>query len=974
MDQSLSALCDALKKVIRQLKPQHQAVSFLLLTGKTRQGKTTLLRQSHYEHITVHAERGADIYYNQNSVILELCESWLILSKHLLQYTLKQLNRCHRTVKITGIILCVDINDLFLAEPIQYKTQSKTHAQFLERFGMSLGYRVDTAILFTKLDALAGFCDFFQDEHAIELNKPLGFSLDDTGKPGKLLDHYQTQFDHFIETLGQQVINKIHPARSSIKRTLIREFPLQLAYLRAAIQSLVQNISPRRFHLSALYFTSAEQGGASLDKLNKKIQHEYGLAVQDQFPQSTNYQAYFIEGALSAFHTQTKRHAPRITRLHRLGIAGLVGMAGMALIAIGHQYLSAAQKLDEASKELLAYDILSSQGNKQTAALYHLAKASGQLDDISSSAFSSQSMIQQLKSQLHTDTRHHLNDRYIPQLLTELEHVITDNHQSQRVRYDALKIYLMFGSPERFSPKEIEAWFHAHWKTTQAPLALKNTALLTRVVHQRAIAAPINQRIVRDIRNELNALPATYLYYSLAKLSFPEETQPIHIEGFALASNEVPVYLTKAGFQTMLSRLPSIATQLQNDNWVLARQDIGDLQTLLQQAYCYEYVVWWQKFMRHTRPNHVENYQQARALTEALHKTDSMTQLLSLIQQQLSPESGPNATVFNQYIASQFTELSLISHSAVLHLTETLDELDRFLSTLSIVNDHGKTAFTLTQARFQGDTLNNPLSTLYGYAHQLPAPVSEWAKNVADDTWFTLINDSRTYINQQWQLTVLPDYQRLIAQRYPFDNASTEDISLVDFDRFFSSHGTLNAFIEQYLKPFLDTSQPQWALKQSNNYVLPISPDVLNELIRANIVTNMFFPNAKDTSKIEFSLQKISLDPVVNRLQLSIGEHSLVDTQDSDSLTPFNWPQSNAKLVLNSIEGKHYTLEELGPWAFFKMLQKVNVLVDEDDPGSLQILFEVNGNSGRYLLKTQNEVNPFTPGILNGFSLPEQIV
>ena len=479
---------------------------------------------------------------------------------------------------------------------------------------------------------------------------------------------------------------------------------------------------------------------------------------------------------------------------------------------------------------------------------------------------------------------------------------------------------------------------------------------------------------MRDVRNEINALPATYLYYSLAKQSFSKEMHPIHINGFSLPSQEAPVYLTKAGFQTTLLSLPSIATQLQNDNWVLARQDIGSLQTLLQQAYCYEYVAWWQKFMRHTRPNHVENYQQARELTQSLHNADSITQLVNLLQQQLSPDPNPNATAFNQEIASQFTELSLISHSAILHLAETLDELDRFLSTLSIVNDQGKTAFTLTQARFQGDTLNNPLSTLYSYAHQLPAPVSEWAKNIADDTWFTLINDSRTYINQQWKQTVLTDYQTLIAAHYPFDNAGTQDIALADFDRFFSSHGTLNAFIEQYLKPFLDTSQPQWALKQSNNYVLPISPDVLNELIRANIVTNMFFPNQSNTSNIEFSLQKISLDPVVRRLELSIGDHSLLDTQDSESLTRFNWPQSNAKLVLNSIEGKHYELEEAGPWAFFKILQKVNVLIDEDDSDSLQILFEVNGNSGRYLLKTQNEVNPFTPGILNGFALPELIV
>ena len=55
------------------------------------------------------------------------------------------------------------------------------------------------------------------------------------------------------------------------------------------------------------------------------------------------------------------------------------------------------------------------------------------------------------------------------------------------------------------------------------------------------------------------------------------------------------------------------------------------------------------------------------------------------------------------------------------------------------------------------------------------------------------------------------------------------------------------------------------------------------------------------------------------------------------------------------------------------MLQKVNVLVDEQDSGNLQILFEVNGNSGRYILKTENQINPFIPGILNGFTLSDSI-
>ncbi len=58
-------------------------------------------------------------------------------------------------------------------------------------------------------------------------------------------------------------------------------------------------------------------------------------------------------------------------------------------------------------------------------------------------------------------------------------------------------------------------------------------------------------------------------------------------------------------------------------------------------------------------------------------------------------------------------------------------ELKKFLATLSVVDDHGHTAFTLTRARFEGDALSNPLSSLYNKVRELPAPLSTWGKQIA---------------------------------------------------------------------------------------------------------------------------------------------------------------------------------------------------------------------------------------------------
>jgi intracellular multiplication protein IcmF len=973
MDKSLDILCNAIKKIIIQLKPQHHELSFVILTGKEAQGKSTLLRQSHFQHLSVDSECPVDIYYNPQGLIVELSEAWVNQSKHLLQYTLKRLNRCHRSLKITGLLLCVDIQELFIAEPAQFAEQTKIHVQLLTRFGQGLGYRVNTAILFTKLDALAGFCEFFQNDHASELKKPLGFSLDWSLRQGKLFSNYKNQFEQLIEVLGQQVIQKMHPVRSSLKRTLIREFPLQLASLGRAIQLLIQSISPQLFRLQALYFTSGEQGGMSIDRLNKKIEREYALVVQDQFPQAVNHRAYFIEGPLASFQKITKSQHQATLFPQKWALASVLSVVAVSVAWISVNHLQSTHMLDKASQELLAYDTLIGQPQGDVAsAVYHLNKAGSTLDKLTSHALYLPT-IRQLQSELHAQTKQHLHGNFLPTVLAEIEQHLVDSKANQVERYQALKIYLMLGDPSKYSANDVMTWFREHWQQGSKETSEEKLSLLKQILRQPFQALPINHQIVSDVRNYLNALPPSYLYYTLAKMSFPDEKQTLVMDGFELADSAIPVYFTKLGFQPTIEQLASISQQLQSENWVLARQDLQNLPLLLQQAYCYQYTLWWQNFMHKSTPLHFQNYQQARQLTSALNQSNAMNKLVDFIQQQTSPELGAHAELFNKEVASKFTDLSLMSHSAVEQLNMYLAELEKFMTTLSVVQDEGRTAFAVTKARFEGDNLSNPLSALYAQARQLPEPVGKWAQQIADDAWFILISESRNYINQQWQQTVINDYKASIAHRYPLDTSQNQDVALSDFDRFFSPQGVLSQFVNLYLKPFLDTQQAQWQAKEVNHYVLPISQETINELIRANVITNMFFPNESASSRIDFSLQKISLDPVVARLQFVLGDTELNDNQDSESLTHFHWPQSNAKLSLQSIEGQHYELDELGPWAFFKILQKLNVLVDDEDSANLEILFEVNGNSGRYILKTQNKVNPFIPGILNGFTLNESI-
>lgn len=972
MDNSLRALCDAIKKILSQLKPQVNQLSFVIVTGKTNQGKSSLLKQSNMEEMAVFSEQQAKIYFNQQGIMVELGENWLANNKTQLQNTLKQLNRCSRHLKITGIILCVDVNDLLIAEPTEFAEQKKANLQTLERLGVNLGYRVELALVFTKMDTLAGFSEFYQTDHSADLSKPLGFSLDCINVLRKKVETFTHQFNWLVELLGQQVINKMHPARSTIKRSLIREFPLQLASLRAPIQAHVQGISPKLFNLHALYFTSAEQGGVSIDRLNKKIQHEYALVVQDTFPQATNFRAYFIEGALKTIQSQCSQ-APQARAIPQKPlIAVAASIAGISLLFLGFNHYQKAQMLDQATKELLAYDMLKNQGNDNAQALYHLSKAASQIGNISTNSLSLPS-VQQLKLNLHNKAVHQLTGEFLPSLTNELEQAINNASNSPIVRYKALKVYLMFGLPEHFSAAEVQHWFANQWREPTANNSNK-LALLKDTLAKPLQGLVIKQQVINDARNYLNALPTSYLYYSLAKDYFPDGAEKIAVDGFNLPVNNIPVYFTKNGFESIIKQLPTVSNALQAENWVLARQDLSQLQTMLIQAYSYDYVNWWQTFMRKAQPQPYQDYQHGRQVAHSLQQTNAISNLLNLVQQQTKPDLNASASPFNQYIANQFTDLNLVSLSSIKDLSLKIAELEQFISTLSVVNDGGRTAFTITKTRFSNEYASDPVSSLFNQSRQLPEPLKSWTKQIANDTWVILIKDSRQFVNQQWQQTVYKDFQSTIDKRYPFTSGQSKEIAINDFNQFFAPHGILNRFTEEYVKPFLDTSSAEWKPKAVNDSIIPVNAETLEAIIRANIITAMFFPDNGNSSKVDFTLQKISLDPVVANISVEIGKTQLTDNQNSESFTKFTWPQPNAKLALDSIEGKHFELAEQGSWAIFKLLEKVNVLVDDQDSSSLQILFEVNSNSGRYALKTSNPINPFTPGILNGFKLQESIV
>ena len=975
MDYALTQFTDALKKILNQLKPMLQPLSFLICIGKDKQGKSALLRQSRLTQAEFSGERPADLYYNAHGIIIDLHENWINQHNMLLQQLIKDINRCHPAFKINGILLVLDINLLYNQQSEELTRTIEAQSNLLKRFGQALDYRINTSLMLTKLDRLAGFSDFFEQEYLHEPHKALGFSLNWGMRNNQLANDYRKHFDQFIQSLEQSLLKKIHPVRSNIKRKLIRELPLQLMQLRAPLQALLNALPTHPTRVQAIYFTSAEQGGVSIDHLNHKIQKEYPILVRDQFPQATNHRAYFIEGALTTTQAFTKQQTTSTATLTFKQTTILSVAFSVLFLGIGSHYVTTRHTLDSVSRELLAYDITHINPSQQTEALLHLTHASLVIKQFSP-WLGVPSSVNMLRSHLEHGAKHQLRENYAPHLLSSLEQSLNSGDKTPATLYQTLKVYLLLGEPKLGDAETIITWFQQHWKTLDmnAREHENQLSLLREILAEPRQPLALNPQIINNVRNYLNALPVDYLYYAIAKQQLSQQQQTMDFPGLTLPVRVVPEHLTKHGFKQALSKIPVISQTLQKESWVLARKDLHQLESRIIDSYCYDYALWWQNLLRKTTLKHVQTYAEAYSLSQQLTQANSITRFIEFVQAQTSADFSKKDALFNRNIAQKFTTLQLISKSSVNELLQAFQELQPFLMTLSMVQDNGQTAFSLAKAHFEHRGLNNPLSTLTSKINQFPEPIASFSTQLPEEIWFLLINDTKKYINSQWQQQVYIPYTERIAQHYPFDVKRDQEVAIADFNRFFSPNGVLASFTATYLKPFIDTSTPKWTLKNVAQYRVPIQKSMLNELMRANVITAMFFPQQRSTSQIKFSLEKMNLDPIVARLSLTIGTLSLKDSQKSQSVTEFTWPATNALLTLTALDGGQYQLEEQGPWAFFKLLQKVNVLVDEENSKQMQILFEINGNSGRYVLKTENDINPFTPGVLSEFYLKKSVV
>lgn len=936
--------------------------SFLIATSLEKQGTTTALKHGDMQHISIDEEHALNIFYNANGLILEINQEAIQQLKINLQTFFKKLNRCHRHLKISGFLFFIDISDFMIHNQENQSKILKSHANHLQQLVNALDYPVRSALFMTKLDQITGFIDYYSQSHQIELEEALGFSVPHQHNHPKFSSKFSEVWSHFIHNLNQNVIDKIHHTRANKKRILIREFPLQIALMESTFLQFLKLMKHPKTHIHGIYFTCCEQRGKNVNVLNEKIENALIMISPMTAIQSVNYRQFFIRGAIKHCQEITT-YTPKKSLWFDKKNFGLFGLLSITSIWLIWASIQSHWVLIHTGSTLRNHRLWGQQFDYHQK-LNVLETCFINLQRIPF-IFNHSSEIKAIKGQIQetelTLFKNHLQKEY--------ENLIQNEMLSTQVdkSFHALKVYKILHEKRKTQTSYVLDWLESHLRHPNKTMHMNLLKKFIWSVDWQADADKIH-----STQAFLNALPPEYIAYQLIKEQLTQKAKNIEVAGFQPEKFLLPECYTRSGFDHAKSSLDKAYQIFKQDAWVLEKDFSENIKDQILDLYMKDYVSYWHNISKKLKPSHFNSFTEANQVLSRLETQQSFQKILSLIKKETAPRIHKQHDVFNQKIASQFTALHF-SKTQAESIESFWKELIKFTNTFLVIDDHGQASFQYLRSYFNQTQYNDTLYTLDEMIKHIPEPQSTWLAQISEDLWLSLFQSTKNYINEIWQDKVYHPYMNEIATHYPFHDQQTE-VSVDSFERYFSPNGIIQQFFREYLQAFTNMSQAQWEVKVIQDKQFPIRSAIIESMMQANVITNMFFPNNSAHARIQFSIEKMSLDPVISHLKLSIGEQIFQDNQQENTyINNLTWPQNNASLKIQTIEGKNFVIDESGQWALFRLLQQVNVLPDPNDPSALQILLEINGNSGRYLLKSTSFLNPFTPGILPHFKLDEKI-
>ncbi len=1010
VENELTNLHIGLKNVLRVLF-SNKIKSFLfkyrkpwyLVLGPTASGKTTLLQKAdlnlkgldNLPPMTITPTKYVNWWLGDDAIFIDMGGRYFKNQEETVSLLLSRffqlLRRYRKFHPINGLILTVNLQELIinLRDQVQIKNLREAIDELTKQFKHFPIY-----LIITRCDTIEGFAEFFEDLGPEERNQIFGMSFPLEADAGSLPELFNEEYQALLTRLNQRIIWRLNKEHHLEKIGKIKNFPLQIEFLKNPLAKLLTLIlPPASCQLRGIYFTSAFQKETPFNNLTKTLATAYDVhhthsgfrlaPAKDFFIKQIFKRIIFQETSYFSTHQQPGK-------INFFTSLTLLVLTTCCFFILCSSYQFNLKTLQIAT-HVLQQGRLSHANTNPNGELDRLQTVLNNLAYKNQGAWYQQFPLfqtQQLQRKASIIYDKQLKTQFLDYLQRTLE-IQLQNIQTEEVTqvYAALKAYLMLADHHHLDKKFLQNWFDNYWHQ----LSIDRSQLKKLNQHFSALlkndlpSIELNTQLIDSKRLTLNSIPPAKLVLILLENHFQGSPIKILSEFHGNNLNHLPseisgIYSILNFKQIYYHEIDKTCQEISKGDWVLgivSQPGFSDifltqLSSEVKMLYLNEYASTWSNILSKIKAEEFQSLDQIAEMLDLLSNPKSpLLQLVHTIKNNTAPLS--DSVEFSQQVSRHFLTLNLISADRLQNTNHAaLLGVKTYIHKIIHSSDPNRAAYEAAKVRMENHY--DALTLLLQQSHFLPEPLQSWHTTIAAESWRLILKQAQNYLNQIWVTTVYPQYV-LLDQRYPLFKEASTDITLTDFATFFGNGGAMDTFFKTYLEPFIDSSELYWQWRNVEGQRINIPQATLEMFIRAALIQKMFFSNNTKFPAISFSLVPVELPTHVQSFSLNLDGQLLQFQKDNEQIISLTWPgpsPNQAEITFLDNQGRRSTLSQTGPWAWFRILDK-SLLQSTSSSKHFKLSFRLNDNVAQYELYTNGIVNPFISGILNTFRCPENL-
>ena len=260
---------------------------------------------------------------------------------------------------------------------------------------------------------------------------------------------------------------------------------------------------------------------------------------------------------------------------------------------------------------------------------------------------------------------------------------------------------------------------------------------------------------------------------------------------------------------------------------------------------------------------------------------------------------------------------------------------------------------------------------LVNVAASLPDPVNEWVAGIAKDTNAVTRDAVVGQLNARWRADVLPFCTSATKGRYPFDQGSTIDVNVADFQKLFGPGGLIDKFATDNLLQYVDTAVRPWVWRSD----FGLDAATLVPFERARAIRDALFPGGNGPTMV-FILEAKDLSPNASRVTLNLDGQALAYFNSAVPPTRMVWPgPGGTNLITLSfapVDGSpEVIVSETGAWAWLRLIKKSRMTRTEL-PELFKLRLGASGFAAEFDLRATSVDNPFDLTMFGSFTCPDK--